>query len=106
MINPRLHKIIYKKNIIGVEDFSIPTSSIVEKLEWGLGWILDRVVVGSQSERDYYSKNLSILNIASYSAVIETCFEMLTFSEHEMFMHDAIQTINPPIFLIVLKLDC
>ena len=33
-----------------------------------------------QRERDYYSKNLSILNISSYN---ETCFDKLESSEHE-----------------------
>ena len=33
-------------------------------------------------ERDYYSTNVSILNISPYSA-IETCFEMLKSVEHE-----------------------
>ena len=46
------------------------------------------------SKRDYYSKNLSILNV--YKTVIETCFEMLKSSEHTNY--DAI-------FNIVLKLD-
>ena len=36
----------------------------------------------TQRERDYYSTNLSILNISSYTG-IETCFEMLISSEHE-----------------------
>ena len=52
-----------------------------------------------QRERDYYSNNLSILNISSYSAVIETCFEMLKFPQNER-NYDAIIIINPQIFNI------
>ena len=37
----------------------------------------------SPRERDYYSKNISILNISSFT-VIETCFEVLKSSEHEI----------------------
>ena len=55
-----------------------------------------------QREREYYSKNRSIMNISSY-IVIVTCFEMLQSSNRENY--DAIQIINHPIFKIVLKLD-
>ena len=40
--------------------------------------------MNNQIERiDYYSKNLTILNIELCSAVIETCFGMLKSSEHK-----------------------
>ena len=54
-----------------------------------------------QIERDYYSKNLSILNILSYR-VIETCREMLKFSEHEKLWRYS--NYISPSFKIVLKL--
>ena len=52
-------------------------------------------------ERDYNSKNLLILNILSYS-------DWNLFWDAKILRkqnYDAIQIINPPIFLIVLKLD-
>ena len=48
-----------------------------------------------QRERDNYSKNLSILNISSYSDK----------NPHNTRNYYAIQTINPPIFKIGLKLN-
>ena len=45
--------------------------------------IVANMLVWNYSERkDYYSKNLPILNTSSCSAVIETYFEILKSSEH------------------------
>ena len=58
------------------------------------------VVATDQRERDYCSTNQSISNISPCSNW--NLFEFLKSSEHEK-LYDAIQVINPPIFLIVLK---
>ena len=55
----------------------------------------------NQRERDYYSENLSILNISSqwFKPVLRCKNSQNTKN------YDAIKFINPPIFKIVMKLE-
>ena len=68
-------------------------SCVEKKVVWKTFTILH------QRERDYYSKNLSIFNILSYSDW--NLFWYAKYSEHEKLWR---QIINPPILKIVLKL--